>query len=389
MKYSFDTIIPRDNTNCYKYDLREKIFGNKDVIPLWVADMDFKIADDIIDDISTAVQHGIYGYTFYHDSLYQSLINWNSKRNNWIFTKKDIYFYHGVVPSINLIIQEFSNPGDKIIVQTPVYFPFFQSTENHNRIVLNNQLKIVNGKYTMDFEALEKSIDSSTKIMILCHPHNPVGRCWNRDELIQLHAICKKHNILVISDEIHSDLLLNNNKHIPWATLSSWAEQNSITLVAPSKTFNIAGLSISAIVTQNKNYQKKISDFITKNQLHGMSPLNKVAFESAYTKGELWLQELLEYLETNLNLIREFTINNPQLTLIEPEATYLAWIDCSKLTMKDSELHTFFIEKANVGLSQGIQFGKGGEGFMRLNYACPKSILIQALKNIEIALKSL
>ena len=389
MKYDFDTIIARENTNCYKYDLRKKIFNNESVIPLWVADMDFKVADEILDDIKATVDHGIFGYTYFHDSLYESLIQWNSKRNNWHFEKEDIHFYHGIVPSINLIIQMFSEPGDKIIIQTPVYFPFFQSIETHNRILVNNELQLYKGTYKIDFEAFEKSIDTKTKIMILCHPHNPVGRCWTKEELLQLHDICLRHNILVISDEIHSDILLNGNKHIPWASLNEDAAQNSITLVAPSKTFNIAGLSISAIICQNKNYNKRIAQFIQLNQLHGMSQLNKTAFESAYTKGEIWLTELISYLEGNVSIIKDFISKNPILSLIEPEATYLAWIDCKKLQMSDTELQEFFTNKAGVGLSSGILFGKGGEGFMRLNFACPKKVLEQALNQIHSALSIL
>lgn len=387
MSYSFDTIISREQTNCYKYDLRSKVFGDSSVIPLWVADMDFKIADEIIADITHAAQHGIYGYTFFYENLYNSLIQWNARRNNWHFTASDVLFYHGIVPSLNLIIQEFTDVGDEVIVQTPVYFPFFQSVEMHKRTVLNNQLELHNAEYHMNFEALEQSITSRTKLMILCHPHNPVGRCWTHSELMQLHDICKKHNILVISDEIHADILLGGNKHIPWATLSEYARDNSITLVAPSKTFNIAGLSISAIVCQNQYFVSKIKSFIERNQLHGMSPLNMKAFESAYTKGEQWLTELLQYLEGNLTCIREFADTSNIIRLIEPQATYLAWLDCRALSMNDDELHSFFVQKAGVGLSRGIQFGKGGEGFMRLNYACPRSVLIQALEQIGVAIK--
>lgn len=388
MKYNFDAIIPRENTNCYKYDLREKVFGNSSVIPLWVADMDFKVADEILADMNALISHGIFGYTYFNDSLYNSLINWNLKRNNWNIKKENIHFYHGVVPSINLIIQEFTQPNDSIIIQNPVYFPFFESIIQNNRKVIYNELLFTGSGYTMDFEKLEQQITPSTKMLLLCNPHNPVGRCWTKSELLQLHEICKKHNILVVSDEIHSDIILHNNKHIPWATLDGHASQNSITLAAPSKTFNIAGLSISAIICENEKINSQISKFIERNQLHGMSQINKAAFESAYTNGEPWLIELLQYLEQNLELIKDFITRNPILSLVEPEATYLAWINCKKLELSDKELYNFFVEKAGVGLSSGIQFGKGGEGFMRLNFACPKSLLEKALHQIEKALKS-
>ena len=260
MKYCFDLIIPRENTNCYKYDLRDKIFGTPNVLPMWVADMDFKIADEIIEDVTKVAQHGIFGYTFHYDSVFDSLIKWQKKRHAWNIKKEHIHFYHGVVPSLNMILQLFTNPGDGVIVQSPVYFPFFQSIETHSRQVVWDELHEENGVYSMNFDALEKKIEKNTKMLILCHPHNPVGRAWNKNELHQLHDLCKKHNILVISDEIHADIMYEK-KHIPWASLSEYAAQNSITLTAPSKTFNIAGLNLSAIITQNNEYYKIIGKF--------------------------------------------------------------------------------------------------------------------------------
>lgn len=389
MAYNFDNIIPREQTNCYKYDLRKSVFGTEDVIPLWVADMDFKIADEITQDLQSAISHGIYGYTYHYPELYQSLISWNKARNNYSITPQDILFFHGVVPSINLIIQEFIQEGDEIIIQPPVYHPFAQSIERNKRVVLNNHLVYKNGTYTIDFDDFERQITKKTKLFILCHPHNPVGRNWTLQELQTLDEICQRHNIIVISDEIHSDILLGNARHTPWATISNNAAQNSITLMAPSKTFNIAGLCMSAIITENKEYLQILKHKIELLQLHGISLLSLKAFEAAYSKGEQWLQQLLPYLENNLNTIREFTQANPKITLVEPQATYLAWLDCSALALTPEELNAFFIHKAKVGLSKGIQFGEGGENFMRLNYACPQETLQKALRNIEQALKKI
>ncbi|NLK81933.1 MAG: putative C-S lyase [Bacteroidales bacterium] len=380
MSYSFDTIITRENTHCYKYDLRETVFGNANVLPMWVADMDFKIADEIIEDITTAVNHGIYGYTFHYDSVFDSFIRWQQKRHSWSIKKEDVLLFHGVVPSLNMIIQLFTNPGDEIIVQNPVYFPFFQSIEQHSRVVVWNELKKQEGTYTMNLESLKKSISNKTKMLFLCHPHNPVGRAWNKNELEELLAICKQHNILVISDEIHADIMFGK-KHIPWASLSEYAAQNSITLTAPSKTFNIAGLNISAIITQNTLLNTTIKNYIKQNHLHGINLLGLTAFESAYTKGETWLEELLQYLTHNIEYIQDSLQNTP-LTFTPPEATYLAWINFSALQYSDAEIRNRLIE-AGIGLNDGVSFGKGGEGYMRLNFACPLSTLKEGIQRIK------
>jgi cysteine-S-conjugate beta-lyase len=382
MTYNFDQIINRENTNCYKYDLRKKLFGTNNLIPLWVADMDFKIADEIISDVTRAAEHGIFGYTFHYDSVFESIIEWQKAKHNWHIPQEAIHFYHGVVPSINVIIQEFTQPGDGIIVQNPVYFPFFQSIELNNRRVIWNELVESNGQYKMDFASLEASIDKNTKMLILCHPHNPVGRVWTYDELMQLHDICKKHNILVISDEIHADILLQG-KHIPWASLSEYAAQESFTLTAPSKTFNIAGLNLSVIICLNKQYNSIIQSFIKRNQLHGINLLGFVAFESAYRNGHVWLDELLTYLKGNIALIQK-TFENTPITFMSPQATYLAWLNCTSLGVSDAALRSTFIQ-AGVGLSDGTMFGKGGEGYMRLNFACPREILEEALHRITRA----
>lgn len=388
MKYSFDTTISREGTNSYKYDWRKKIFGKEDVIPLWVADMDFRIADEIVEDIKKRADHGIFGYTFQYDNLYGSVINFMKKRHNWQIEKDWIIFFHGVMPSVSLTIQAFTEPGNKIIVQPPVYFPLFQTIQNNKREVLYNQLIIENGKYTIDFEDLERRIDNNTKMLLFCHPHNPVGRVWTKEELITLDNICQKNNILVVSDEIHCDIVYPGFKHIPFATISNHAALNSITCIAPSKTFNIAGLAISVMIIPNKKLCSRVNRIIRQGQLHGINVLGMTALESAYNKGEACLNQLMQYLQENLDFIDEyFEKNIPQIDFIKPEATYLAWLDCKKLGLDKQLLKKFMIQEANVGLSDGPTFGPGGEGYQRLNFASPRPVIKKALEQIKCAIE--
>ncbi|MFO7869000.1 MAG: PatB family C-S lyase [Bacteroidales bacterium] len=385
MHYNFDSIIDRTNTNSLKYDLRKQLFGTHDVLPFWVADMDFKVADEILEDMQKALNHGIFGYTYLPDSAYASIISWVQHKHNWHIQKGNIHFFNGVVPSINLLIQEFTNKGDEIIVQPPVYHPFFLSIKNNNRTVIWNELiKTERGDYCMDFDNLISQITPRTKMLLLCNPHNPVGTSWSRNELEKLHNICREHDILVISDEIHSDILFNHT-HTPWATLSEHAAQNSITLMSPSKTFNIAGLHVSVIITQNTNFYSRIQTFIQNIHISMFSSLSIIGFESAYTKGDAWLQELLNYLQTNIRCIHEY-LDDTLIQTNTPESTYLAWLDCSDLQLSETKLHETFI-KAGVGLSNGNMFGKGGENHMRLNFACPRHILEQGLEKIRIIAK--
>ncbi|MDA3881757.1 MAG: PatB family C-S lyase [Bacteroidales bacterium] len=380
MQYDFDSIIPREHTNCLKYDWRKQIFGTDNVIPFWVADMDFKVANEILEDIHNAVNHGIFGYTYQYDSAYEAFISWQKKKHDWNISKQNILFFNGVVPSINVIIQEFTEPGDEIIVQPPIYHPFFLSIESNKRTVIWNELQENEGTYYMDFENLKSQIGPRTKMLLLCNPHNPVGRAWKKEELEELHAICKEHNILVVSDEIHSDILFSGT-HTPWAKISEDASQNSITLMAPSKTFNIAGLHLSVIITENTAYYKRVQNFINTIHLTMSNTLSLVGFESAYTKGDAWLQELLTYLHTNMAHIHDY-LDDTRIHTNTPEATYLAWLDCSELNLSEKELHAKFVE-AGVGLSNGSIFGKGGEQYMRLNFACPRKTLEQGLEKIQ------
>jgi cystathionine beta-lyase len=390
MTYNFDKIIRRENTACVKYDLRKGYFGREDVLPLWVADMDFETPDFIREAVQKRAAHPIYGYTFRTDSFSQSIINWMKKRHGWDVQKEWVSFSPGVVPALNMAVLAFSEPGEKVIVQAPVYFPFFTAVKNHGRELVYNQLIEKNGRYEMDFDDLEKKADDKTRILLLCHPHNPVGRLWSRDELETLTDICVRKNILIVSDEIHSDLMLNGNKHIPLASLSQKAADISLTCIAPSKTFNLAGLSTSALIIPNETHKKTYEKML--DALHiGMGNLfGTISLEAAYNEGEEWLEELLGYLDKNLLLLNEFFRTRiPGVKVIQPEATYLVWLDFRCLGLNNKELKEFIIQKAGIGLNDGPSFGPGGEGFQRINIALPRVILQEALERLEKALKSL
>lgn len=390
MKYNFDTIIARENTDCVKYDLRKAFFGNEDVLPLWVADMDFETPDFIREAVIKRAKHPVYGYTFRSDSFSNCVINWMKIRHKWVVKKEWISFSPGVVPALNMAVLAFTNPGDKVIVQPPVYFPFFSAVKNHGRELVYNQLLENKGKYEMDFEGLESQIDDKTKLLLLCHPHNPVGRLWTTNELERLVDICARKNILIVSDEIHSDLMLNGNVHVPLASISEKASEISITCIAPSKTFNLAGLGTSALIISNPEHKKKYEKIL--EDLHvGMGNLfGIVSTEAAYNNGEEWLKQLLEYLNENYSTLTKFFENRiPQIKVIPAEATYLIWLDCRGLGLKGKELRSFIIEKAGLGFNDGPSFGPGGDGFQRINIALPKSELIKALEKLEKAVMTI
>ena len=387
-KYNFDEIINRENTNSVKYDLREKLFGNADVIPMWVADMDFRTPDFIVDAIRKRAEHEIFGYTFRSDGFSNSVVNWMLKRHNWKIEKEWISFSPGVVPALNILVQTLTNPGDKIIVQPPVYFPFFGAVQNNGRQMIENELKLVNGRYEIDFEHLESIIDKDVKMLLLCSPHNPCSRVWDKAELEKIADICLKNNILIVSDEIHSDLLLKPFKHIPTASLSKEISNITITCVAPSKTFNLAGFHTSAVICSNAELLKKYNKFLDDFHLAGGNIFGFEALEAAYNYGDNWLTQLLEYLENNVRFVKVFLQKNiPEIKLINPEATYLLWLDFRGLNLPNKEIKRILIEKAKVGLSDGRMFGRGGDGFQRLNIACPRVVLENALNQINRALK--
>lgn len=384
-KYNFDELVDRTNTNCIKYDGRQMFFGTEDVLPLWVADMDFKTPDFIIDALKKRLEHEVLGYTFRDDSYAESITNWLEKRHAWKVEKEWLSFSPGVVAGLTLAIEAFSKPGDEVIVQPPVYFPFFDSVKGTGRKMVENPLKLENGRYTFDLEDLKQKITPETKLLLLCNPQNPGGMVWTREELEALTAICLENKVLIISDEIHSDLVFEGYKHIPLPTISEEVAQSCVVCMAGSKTFNIAGLTTSFVVIRNKRLLARYERELKVPHLHMGNIFGSVALETAYREGEAWLEQMLVYLQGNMQLVTTYLKENlPQVVPMEPEATYLVWLDFSALGLSDEELNERLL-KAGVGLNRGVQFGKQGSGYMRINIGCQRSTLLQALERIKAA----
>ncbi len=390
MVYSFDEFIPRENTDCVKYDLRKQLFGSEDVIPMWVADMDFKTPDFIVDAMKARMDHPIFGYPVKPEAYFTSQVKWLMKKHHWEVQPEWIQFCQGVVPALNLILLAFTEPGDKIIVQPPVYFPFFSTIKNNQREQVDNPLIYKNGRYSFDFDDLEKKIDAKTRILFLCHPHNPGGRLWSIDELTKLAGICIKHDMLIVSDEIHSDLVLPGFNHVPMASISDEIADHTITCIAPSKTFNIAGLGTSSVIISNSGQRRKFHNMVERIHIGMGNIFGITASIAAYTFGETWLREVMGYIQGNVDLVVEFCRSRiPDIKPMVPEATYLVWLDCRNLGLNNQELKRFMIERVNVGFNDGPTFGAGGEGFQRMNVGCPRSVVREALERMEKAIVEL
>ncbi|HAY98565.1 MAG TPA: MalY/PatB family protein [Mesotoga sp.] len=388
MKYNFDRVIERRGTNCIKWDHANLFFGRNDLLPMWVADMDFESPPEVIEAIVARARHGIYGYTARSDGYYESIVRWLNKRHGWKIEKEWISHAPGVVAAVHIAVMAFSHPGDKVIVQTPVYYPFFKAITETGRQMVRNPLKESGLHYTMDFDDLEKKIDSRTKILILCSPHNPVGRVWKEDELSRLTDICFRKNVLIVSDEIHSDLVFGNCKHIPTAAISESSSSITLTCLAPSKTFNLAGLSSAAVISSNRRLLDEYSNMLNSLGVGMSNVFGTVALETAYNHGEKWLEELLKYINANFEYMRDFLKTNySEVRVTELEGTYLAWVDFRATGMSVEELRSFLYEKAKVGFEDGSVFGIEGEGFMRVNLACPRAILEEAMKRLMEARK--
>jgi len=382
-KYNFDVIVPREGTNCIKYDAREKFFGDKDVLPLWVADMDFRTPDFIVEAVKRRAEHEIYGYTFRGNTYFNSIIGWMKRRHNWDIRKEWISFSPGVVAGLTFAIEAFSKPGNGVIVQPPVYFPFFDCVKGTKRKMIENPLKIEDGRYTFDFEDLKSKIDKNTKMLLLSNPQNPGGMVWTKEELTELANFCLENKIMIISDEIHSDLIFKGHTHIPIASLSEGIAQNCMVSMAPSKTFNVAGLSSSIVIIPNKTKFARYERAIGVGHLGMGNIFGTIAMEAAYSNGDEWLEQLLTYLWENYLLLEDFIKTNlPKVKVMKPEATYLIWLDFSEYGMKNDALMKFTIDNAKVGLNDGGRFGTGGDGWLRINIGCPRSILVEALERL-------
>jgi len=386
MRWNFDEAASREGTYCIKYDMREETFGRKDVIPMWVADMDFKTPGFIADKLRKRVEHELYGYSFRPAGYFSSIIKWLAVRHKWQVNKEWICFCPGVVPALNLCTLAFTRPGDSVIVQPPVYTPFFSAVENHGRNLIYNQLIEKEGSWTMDFDSLRRSITVNTKMIIISNPHNPVGRTWTRGELKILGEICLENKILILSDEIHCDLMLPGFIHTPIAGISEELADITVTCIAPSKTFNLAGLSTSSVIISNPVLRKYFNKRIDSLHVGNGNIFGNVASMAAYSEGHDYVDELMKYIDGNVRYVQKYCNEHiPEIVPVRPESTYMIWLDCRKLSMTGKELQNFFVQKAGVGFNEGSQFGPGGEGFMRMNLGAPIATVKKAMEQIESA----
>lgn len=386
MKYNFDEMISRRNTNCIKWDAS----ADSEMLPMWVADMDFRTAPAIVEALQKRVAHGIFGYTRVPDEYYQAVISWLDRRHG-LKTKKDWFIYtSGVVPAISAIIKAMTEPGDKVILQTPVYNCFFSSVRNNGCEILSNPLIYAGQTYRMDYEDLErKAADPRAKVLVLCNPHNPAGRVWTHEELVRLGEICIRHNVLVISDEIHCELVYPGHKHLPFASISEEFLKHSVTCISPSKAFNIAGLQIANIIVPDDEIRRKIDRAINVNEVCDVNPFGVIATIAAYNEGEEWLDQLVGYIGENYKFMKDFcAVNLPEFPLAVLEGTYLAWMDCSALHIPSEELGVRLQKEAKLWLNAGAIYGKDGDNFMRWNLACPRERVADGLNRFLAFVKN-
>ena len=387
MRWNFDEEVRREGTDCIKYDLREETFGREDIIPMWVADMDFKTPDFIVDKLKNRLDHEIFGYSFRSPDYYNSIVSWFKSRHNRRIEKEWICFSPGIVPALNVCTLAFTCPGDKIIVQPPVYFPFFSAVESHGRNLVYNQLAEKDGRWEMDFDALVSAIDANTKMIIISNPHNPVGRAWSSEELSKLAEICIENEIIILSDEIHCDLILPGFSHTAMASISEKTADITVTCIAPSKTFNLAGLSTASVIISNPVLRKYFNRQIENLHIGNGNIFGTIASTAAYSEGHEWLNALMDYIDRNAEIVIKYCRELiPEIVPVQPEATYMIWLDCRKFGMTGKELQNFFVEKAGTGLNEGSTFGPGGEGFMRMNIATTHNTVMMAMEQIERAI---
>ena len=384
--FDFDREIDRTGTHSVKYDSRLAVFGKADVIPAWVADMDFAAPPAVTHALIERAQHPIYGYTLFPDSLFEALIDWLQRRHGWTVQRDWIVMCPGVVPSINAAVMALTQPGDAIIIQPPVYFPFFSAATQTGRKLIQNPLRLDNSRYTIDFDHLEQCAEQA-KFLLLCSPHNPVGRVWSPEELQQLQQIATRHNLIVFSDEIHHDLIYPGQQHHILAALAS-NQHSVITAVAPSKTFNIPGLNLSALIIPDKTVRNAVTQIFNQFHVSASNPFSVTAFEAAYRDGETWLEALRIYLRDTRDAVESYLAEHlPEIKAIPTEGTYLLWLDCREWHMTDAQLKHFFIHQAGAGLNPGVQFGQEGSGFMRLNIGAPRETVLGVMERIRLAMR--
>ena len=387
MSSGFDREIPRDGTASVKHDGRAAYFGTPDVLPLWVADMDFAAPEAVTRALAERAAHPVYGYSFYPDSMYDALIAWLKNRHGWEVQRDWIVMAPGVVPSLFATVMACTQQDQGVIVQPPVYFPFFSAVTTNRRRLIENPLRLENGRYTIAFDHLEQCAADGARLLLLCSPHNPVGRVWSRAELEEILRIARRHDLAILSDEIHADLVYPEAQHITLARLAG-ADDKLITAVAPSKTFNIPGLGLSSLIVRDPVQRDALRKIFDSLHVGNTNPFSIAAFEAAYRGGEAWLDSLLVYLRGNRDFVGDYLGTHlPAIRLIQPEGTYLLWLDCRELGMNDAQLREFFVQQAGVGMNPGISFGQGGSGFMRLNIASPRHVIADALERIANALR--
>mgnify|MGYP002751188237 CR=1 FL=1 len=381
MKYDFDKPVSRRGTNSYKWDSAK----SEEVLPMWVADMDFHTAPAIVDALRRRVEHGIFGYTRVPDSYYEAVTNWFSRRHGWKIDREWMIYTSGVVPAVSAVIKALTTPGDKVLVQTPVYNCFFSSIRNNGCEIVSSPLLKTGDTYRMDFDDLErKAADEKVKVMLLCNPHNPVGRVWTREELIRVGEICLRHSVTVISDEIHGELVFPEHIYLPFASLSDKFLRYSVTCISPSKAFNIAGLQIANIVCADTEMRRKIDKAININEVCDVNPFGVIATIAAYNESEEWLNQLLDYLHGNYSCMRDFCRKHlPDFPITKLEGTYLVWMDCRALGIPSEVLEQRLIDDAGLWLNAGTMYGAEGEGFMRWNIACPQMRLLDGLERFQ------
>ncbi|SEU06686.1 cystathione beta-lyase [Lacrimispora sphenoides] len=388
---NFDEVINRKNTNSLKYDFAVRRRKPENLLPLWVADMDFKVSGKILEALHERVDHGIFGYSEVQEDYFEAIRDWMGKKHHWNVESRWLIKTPGVVFALAMAVQAFTDPGDGVMIQQPVYYPFSEVIEDNDRVVVDNSLYLgKDGKYHMDLEDFERIAEEfHVKLFLLCSPHNPVGRVWSQEELEKLGEICIRRDILVVSDEIHQDFVFEG-EHLVFAKLSEELKNRTISCTSPSKTFNLAGLQISNIFIANQKLRRRFRRQVAAAGYSQLNTLGLTACEAAYRHGEEWHDQLMEYLKANVSYVREFLKEKiPNVKLIEPEGTYLVWLDFRELGLTEGEREDLIIKKAGLWLDSGAMFGPVGEGFERINIACPRSILEQALGNLEQAIKTL
>lgn len=390
MNYNFDEIIDRAHTDAVKVERCKALFGTDKVLPLWVADMDFRTPDFILDTIRQRLDHPILGYSVPPAGFNDSFVKWVNDHHQWPVTAAQVGFVPGIVPALSFAVQCFTQPGDEVIVQPPVYYPFFNVIRNNNRVVVTNPLREVDGKFAMDFDDFESKITEKTKLFILCNPHNPGGKVWSVETLQRIDEICSRHNILVVSDEVHADMVHRTYTHVPYATVSDSAAKGSLTFMAPTKVFNMPGIVSSSYIIQNSKLRTQFAHFLEAAEMNTGNLFAYLTTVACYEKGESWRIAMLDYVYANIRYVVDYLAENiPSIKPMEPEASFLLWLDCRELGMDTDSLHQFFAQKAGLGLNKGTVFGEGGEYHLRLNVACPRAILEQAMKQLTEAMSTL